>query len=159
MRFGALQECAPALHRGKLVFLSELFNSLAAFCAYGGATLLQTVLIDEDNNPDTPKGWRLMVGSSLVTGLALLALVQCIPESPRWYCSHGMFEEAQEVTLLLHGDTEQARQEAAAMVESHQLTDTTATPRVKGEEGYMGLLLSSDVGLKRAVLIGTVLQV
>ena len=82
-----------------------------------------------------------------------------IPESPRWYCSHGMFEEAQEVTLLLHGDTEQARQEAAAMVESHQLTDTTATPRVKGEEGYMGLLLSSDVGLKRAVLIGTVLQV
>lgn len=153
-----ISECAPAEHRGKLVFLSELFNSFAAFCAYGSATLLQKVLVDDDHNPDTPIGWRIMVGSSLLLGVGLLALAQCIPESPRWYCSRGRFDDAQEATVALHGDTAQARHEVQTMVESYVFIGSVATPRAVGEQGYTGLLCSSDTGLKRAVLIGTVLQ-
>ena len=89
-----VSECAPDKHRGKLIVLFELFLSIASCGAYVGALALQEILVEDDDNPDTPKGWRYMAGSVGIPGLLLLLVCTRIPESARWHVMRGEYDEA-----------------------------------------------------------------
>jgi len=147
-----IAECAPTEHRGKMVVMTELFLSIASCAAYAGSLALQQVLIDDDNNPETPKGWRIMAGSVGVPGLLLLLVIMHVPESPRWYISQGMFDKARETQKQLRGDTQAAEDELEDMISAYN--DSPAAPPAS----YTQLLTADDMAIKRACLIGSVLS-
>ncbi|KAI5369830.1 Putative major facilitator, sugar transporter, major facilitator superfamily [Septoria linicola] len=47
--------------------------------------------------------WRLPLTLQCIPPLFILAGSFCIPESPRWLCSHGRFEEATKILAKHHG--------------------------------------------------------
>jgi len=145
-----VSEAAPDKHRGKLVVLFEFFLSVASCGAYVGALALQELLVEDDDNPDTPKGWRIMAGSVGLPGAILLLVCTRIPESSRWHVMRGEYDEARESLVILRGDSNEAGEELSAMIDGY-----ARTPQMTG---YGQLLFAPDLAARRAMLIGTVLS-
>jgi len=145
-----VSECAPDRHRGKLVVLFEFCNSVATWAAFVAALTLQSVLLDGDANPATPKGWRLMAGSVGLPGVALLLVTSRIPESARWHVMRGENEEAGVTLKALRSNEYEAQQELAQMIDGFS--------RTPGNTGYGQLLFTPDAAARRAFELGSVLS-
>ena len=77
-------------HRGKLIATVFSFQGLGLISA-GAASI---ALIELNLGPDT---WRWMLLSGVFPAVVALTARTRMPETPRWYLSHGRVEDAQKV--------------------------------------------------------------
>ena len=75
-------------HRGKLI---------ASVFAFQGLGLLSAVGVSIALIPLGPDAWRWMLLSGVVPALIALTARTGMPETPRWYLSHGQADKAQKV--------------------------------------------------------------
>jgi MFS family permease len=75
-------------HRGKLI---------ASVFAFQGLGILSAVGISIALVPFGPDSWRWMLLSGVVPAMIALTARTGMPETPRWYLSHGKEEEARKV--------------------------------------------------------------
>ena len=75
-------------HRGKLIASVFAFQGLGLI----GGVVAGIILI-----PLGPDSWRWMLLSGVIPAIIALTARTRMPETPRWYISHGKIEEAQKV--------------------------------------------------------------
>lgn len=80
-----ISEIAPAANRGSLVSLNELGITIGIFLSY----LVNYCLIE------TPGGWRIMFGLSVIPALAQGIGMAWMPASPRWLLLKGYVTKAE----------------------------------------------------------------
>ena len=83
-------ELAPAAHRGRFVAAYQLAITIGIFLAY----LIDAALAANE-------AWRMMLGLSVVPGIALILVAFIGPESPRWLVKAGRRDEALAVLSRL----------------------------------------------------------
>ena len=86
-------EIAPAHQRGKFVSINQFMIGLGLLAAYVINYFLVSSLstsswLTNDNI------WRVMLGAELVANAIWIALIFCIPESPRWLVKKGRERDA-----------------------------------------------------------------
>lgn len=86
-------EIAPAHQRGKFVSINQFMIGLGLLCAFVINYFLVKSLptsswLTNDNI------WRIMLGAELIANALWIALIMCIPESPRWLAKKGKDNEA-----------------------------------------------------------------
>jgi putative MFS transporter len=81
-------------HRGKLI---------ASVFAFQGLGILSAVAVSIALLPIGPDAWRWILFSGVVPALIALTLRTRMPETPRWYLSHGQAEKAKEVMTNYFG--------------------------------------------------------
>jgi MFS family permease len=102
----AIQELIPARFRGRTdLAINGSFWLGAALGAGGAIVFLQPGVLPAD------WGWRAAFGIGAVLGLAILALRQFIPESPRWLILHARPVEAEAVAESIERRVARAAQD------------------------------------------------
>jgi putative MFS transporter len=90
-----ISEITPKQSRGHYIAYSQFISfwsvPVAAFAAY---ILIPRTILGLD-------GWRWLVMIGALGGPLFLLLQSRLPESPRWYVSHGRLEEAEVVTVRM----------------------------------------------------------
>lgn len=81
-----ISEIAPAANRGSLVSLNELGITIGIFLSY----LVNYCLIE------TPGGWRIMFGLSMIPAIAQGVGMVWMPASPRWLLLKGYVSKAED---------------------------------------------------------------
>lgn len=81
-------------HRGKL---------MASVFAFQGLGILSAVGISIALIPTGPESWRWMLLSGVFPAIIALSLRTRMPETPRWYLSHGQVGKAKEVMSKFFG--------------------------------------------------------
>lgn len=86
-------EIAPAHQRGKFVSINQFMIGLGLLCAFVInyfliKSLPTSTWLTNDNI------WRVMLGAELIANAIWIALILCIPESPRWLAKKGRDKEA-----------------------------------------------------------------
>lgn len=84
-------ELSPALTRGLLTSLPEVFISVGILLGYVSNYAFSS--LPNDTN------WRVMLGVSALPAIAVALGVLAMPESPRWLVVKGRFEEAKQVLI------------------------------------------------------------
>ncbi|MEV4760319.1 sugar porter family MFS transporter [Micromonospora sp. NPDC049559] len=100
-----ISESVPPPARGGLTS----FNQLAVTVGIAVAYLMNFAL------KDVPGNWRWMLGLAALPGLALVAGMLTLPETPRWLAEHGRDEPARAVLTRLdagYGDADVEREVA-----------------------------------------------
>jgi len=126
-----LTEWLPAKRRGAMVGSLVVFWFIGATVATFVGFAIAAVLGDG--------AWRLMLGSAIVPGVAILLMRIGTPESPRWLVSKGRYDEAKEVIRRAFG----------VVVDVSDLQEDTAEVR---DLGFRGLLRGEY--LKRVFFCG-----
>ncbi|WP_114856204.1 sugar porter family MFS transporter [Brachybacterium sp. YJGR34] len=91
-----LVEIAPTRHRGKIGSLGQVMVVLGILLAYIVGYALQP-----------SDAWRWMIGLSVVPGAILAVGLVSMPESPRWFVSHGRPGDARRsLERLSHPDVD-----------------------------------------------------
>ena len=93
--FGTLTEFVPARSRGKWLSALSFINNSSLVVASGIGYWVIPIL-----------GWRYMFVIVGIGALIVLYFRKAIPESPRWYKSRGMHEEAEKVLLSIENQIE-----------------------------------------------------
>ena len=89
-----IAESSPAVHRGRLVALSQLNVVLGILLAYLSNWLLAALI-------PAALAWRWMLGIVTLPALVLCVVALVLPESPRWLLQHGRERTAREVLARL----------------------------------------------------------
>lgn len=100
-------EVAPAKHRGRLVALNQLAVVTGIFIVYFVNSYIAGL---GDAAWNVENGWRWMFGVGVLPGVAFLALLFFVPESPRWLIKQGRPAEALPILVKIHGE-DAAKQE------------------------------------------------
>jgi sugar porter (SP) family MFS transporter len=100
-----ISEISPPEVRGKLVSLNQLMITIGIVCSYLA-----------DYGLANSRGWRWMFGLAAIPAFILLAGLLFVPESPRWYMSRGLREQARVVLARIH--TSAAAQSELAEIEA-----------------------------------------
>ncbi|KAI1455545.1 general substrate transporter [Annulohypoxylon moriforme] len=79
-------------------FQANILGLLAAF----GLNLLLTYKWGKESQ----LAWRFPIVAMLIFPIVLLLIVRGLPESPRWFISRGRSDDAHNVLITLHGETE-----------------------------------------------------
>jgi len=137
-----IAEISPAHIRGRMVSINQLAIVLGMLVVYF-VNYFIVGLGDEAWNVQT--GWRWMFGSEALPALLLLALLICVPESPRWLVKQGRTQEAQAILTRI-GGADHTRVELAEIQSA-----------IAHESG--SLLQLIEPGLRRVLVIGVVLAV
>lgn len=88
-------ELAPPQWRGRITGYYNTFF-------YSGA-ILATGVTYASNKDDSQLAWRLPLGLQCIPPGFILLGSLLIPESPRWLCSRGRFEDARKIIAKYHG--------------------------------------------------------
>ncbi len=94
-----IAEAAPSEIRGKLVIYFQLAITIGIFCSY---------LINLFAVGHIP--WRMIFAAGFIPSALLFFGSLFLPESPRWLCSRGRLDEAEEALCRLYGK-EKAKRE------------------------------------------------
>ena len=86
--YAIMAEYLPTKDRGRFLVYLESFWALGTIAA---AALAWAFI------PNSPSGWRLLVGASAILGLLGFWVRRSIPESPRYLLLHGRADEARAV--------------------------------------------------------------
>jgi putative MFS transporter len=90
-----ISEITPKESRGRAIAFSQFISycsvPVAAFAAY---ILIPRTVLGLD-------GWRWLVMIGALGGPIFLLVQSKLPESPRWYASHGRMEEAETTTVRM----------------------------------------------------------
>lgn len=81
-----IAEISPANKRGQLVLLNQFFVVTAIFLAFVVNYFLAQAFAD--------KSWRWMIGVEAIPAAIFFALLNLVPESPRWLVNKGRIDEA-----------------------------------------------------------------
>ena len=137
-----LSEVAPLRYRGMLVTINVALITLGQFISYGVDAALSAA----------PGNWRWMLGLSAVPALVQLLGMEFLPESPRWFLFHGREPDA------LHAWREIRRGLPSAAGEFERVkAEVAQQQRVQARVSWSDIW--SDAGSRRAVLVGSMLQV
>lgn len=91
-----VSETTPARMRGAFVSIIQLAITIGILLSYLTGAVW------------TPSGsWQLMLLVGAIPGVLMLAILLIMPESPRWYLSHGRRAEAERAHLRLTGGREE----------------------------------------------------
>lgn len=115
--------------RGKALaqeFQSNIFGLNMAFAI----NLAATVTLSKQNE----WAWRIPIIAMQVYPLGLLAFIQKLPESPRWYIYHGNEEDAKRSLADIMGDDE-VDDKCKELVDSHKQETESG-----GSVGYVDML-------------------
>ncbi|KAI5364778.1 Putative major facilitator, sugar transporter, major facilitator superfamily [Septoria linicola] len=102
-----------------------------------------------------PSDWSWRVPSLLqaVPSLIQIALIFCVPESPRWLISKDRRDEAFEILVKYH--TEGDRSSALVHAEMAQIENTIKMELQTSKQSWLDMLSSS--GMRKRVMIGSLL--
>lgn len=89
-----ISEIAPTKYRGALVSLNQLAITIGILLSY---------LVDYSFA--SHGGWRWMFAAGMIPALGLLLGMFFLPESPRWVCVKGQFDQATKILKRIHGET------------------------------------------------------
>ncbi len=92
-----LAEISPAAKRGSVVAVDQVMivsGQLAAYAINAGIAAAY----------DDPTAWRWMLSVATLPAVALWVGMRVMPESPRWYVSHGRDDDARTVLTQLADD-------------------------------------------------------
>jgi len=128
-------EIAPAHMRGGLLTFEELMLNLGSLSGFGMNLLLLGVQND----------WRIMLGAGAVLPLSLAAILACpgMPESPRWLCSRGRYEQA---AVVLHKFLSASEADVALEAMKGQASQE------RSEVTWASFLLSKEPSVRRALI-------
>lgn len=129
-----ISENAPANKRGLLVSVYQLAITIGILSAY----LVNFALEDH---------WRLMFMLGAVPGLALLAGMLMLGDTPRWLLSQGRQAEALKTLAHLRGQKESDSDVLAEMQDMTQALNSSASEQARWKD-----LL--DVRLRPALIVG-----
>ncbi|ESW24826.1 hypothetical protein PHAVU_004G163600 [Phaseolus vulgaris] len=115
-------ELSPALTRGLLTSLPEVFISVGILLGYVSNYVFSS--LPNDIN------WRLMLGVAALPAVAVALGVLAMPESPRWLVVKGRFEEAKQVLIRTSENKGEAELRLAEIQEA-----ASASLRNKDKEG------------------------
>lgn len=97
-------EISPAAVRGRLVGLVQFNIVLGILVAYASNAIIRQIV-------DSSVAWRWMLGIMAVPAVIFMALLTCVPETPRWLFEKGRDEEATKVSrALCNSDAESEMQ-------------------------------------------------
>lgn len=116
--------------RGKALaqeFQSNIFGLNMAF----GINLGVTVALGKSSQ----WAWRIPIIIMQVYPVLLLSLIERLPESPRWYVSHGRMDEAKAGLAKIYGD-EEAEKRVQSLIDSHNAESDRSV-------GYMDMITPS----------------
>ncbi|KAI4350858.1 hypothetical protein L6164_005265 [Bauhinia variegata] len=94
-------ELSPAMNRGFLTSLPEVFITLGILLGY----IINYSLSSLPQN----LGWRVMLGLAAAPAIAIALGVIALPESPRWLAMKGRVAEAKQVLLRISSSEEEAQ--------------------------------------------------
>ncbi|WP_303323400.1 sugar porter family MFS transporter [Actinomyces radicidentis] len=150
-----LAEISPAAKRGSVVAVDQVMivsGQLAAYAINAGIAAAY----------DDPTAWRWMLSVATLPAVALWVGMRVMPESPRWYVSHGRDDDARTVLTQLADDAhpEDPEETIAGMRRSLaseeqvgrvRLTDL-ATPRMRIVAVGMGLSVIQQITGVNAIM-------
>lgn len=146
-----ISEVSPARIRGTMVSLYQLAVTVGFLMAY---VVNYIIVINAGAGYEglmakwfSTEMWRGMLGSETVVALLFLAIIFCIPESPKWMIVKGRDNDAMKVFRRLRGSEEGAEEELA-------LTRSSISSEVKSE--WRTLL---EPGILKAVAVGSCIAV
>ncbi|RFU31981.1 hypothetical protein B7463_g4375, partial [Scytalidium lignicola] len=114
-------ECSPVPIRGGLVMFWELFVAFGIMLGYlMGVAFLKV---------EYPLNWRLMMGSTFVAPLFVIALVFFGPESPRYLVSKRRYKKAFQSLVRLRANELQASRDLYCIYEAVKLEEHLRTGR------------------------------
>lgn len=138
-----IAEISPARIRGRMVSLNQLAIVFGMLVVYF-VNYFIAKLGDEAWNTQT--GWRWMFASQNIPGLAFLAMLLFVPESPRWLAKQSRREQALEILTRVNGPG-RARQELD-IIESALVEESASL----GQLLQPGMRLVLAIGIALAVL-------
>ena len=136
-----IAEIAPARMRGRMGIMYQV--------AIGAGALLSGIVawaLALNQDPSTTNCWRWMFGSEMVPIIGFVALLLCVPRSPRWLAEKGRFDEAQAVLNKIQGP-EIAQKEITAIKE-----DLDEVQGTFADVFAPGLRMALFVGIGLAIL-------
>ncbi len=131
-----LAEVASEQSRGAMIALYQLMITIGILVAF----LSDTAFSYSGN-------WRWMLGIIALPGVAFLAGLLFLPDSPRWLILRGRYDEARGVLFKLRGDAAIVEREAS------EIQASLRTPQI----GWHLFLKNSN--FRRSVALGVMLQV
>ena len=150
-----IAEISPARLRGRMVSVNQLAivtGILVVYfvnyfiAAHGEAADKVAGIVVAADGWNVLYGWRYMFGSEALPAVALLLLLFCVPESPRWLTEKGFSEEARRILTRVdgaaHAEREIAEIQAALEHEPASLQQLFAP----------GLRLALSIGVVLAIL-------
>ncbi len=113
-----IAEFVSSKNRGKLI---------ASVFAFQGLGILSAVVVSVILIPTGPTAWQWMLLSGVFPALIALTLRTRLPETPRWYISHGQPEKARVVIASLTGQ-EVPEQQIEAVTEKVSVRELLLSP-------------------------------
>ncbi|HZW56835.1 MAG TPA: MFS transporter [Nitrososphaerales archaeon] len=113
-----IAEFVSSKHRGRLIASVFAFQGLGILAAVGISILLI---------PTGPGAWRWMLLSGVFPALIALTLRTRMPETPRWYLSHGQPEKAKRVLSSFFGYTV-TEEQLTAVIEKISVRELLLSP-------------------------------
>lgn len=89
-------EISPADKRGKFVSINQFMIGLGLLAAFVINYFLVKAMATQPWL-DANNIWRIMLGAELIANVVWIALLCCIPESPRWLIKKGQQEKASAI--------------------------------------------------------------
>ncbi|KAL1984688.1 hypothetical protein VTN96DRAFT_8814 [Rasamsonia emersonii] len=137
-----LVELAYPQHRGKL---TTMYNTL---WFVGSIVAAWTVFGTQRYTSDA--SWRIPVAVQAAMPVIQLALIFCLPESPRWLCSKDRLDEAFAVLVKYHANGDNSNEYVRA--EFQEIRETIKLERMHSRNGWL-VFLQKPGNRKRLLLI------
>lgn len=153
-----IAEMAPAHVRGSLVTVNSLFITGGQAIAAISAGFISISGIEK--YADGSLGWRLMLFLPVIPAIVQFIGMIFMPESPRWLISEGYSDKARQALQRIRGPDADVSSELNSMM-NRSIDDSGNISGSKADEDeskWILLKVIRDRGLRKALLVGSVLQ-